>query len=285
MNEQQLRCFKATAEQKSMTKAAAQLSLSVPSVKRSLDSLESDLGHTLLERTNRGIVLTEAGKEFLSFTTQVLSMLSEERKKLEEIDSRQRKIIRVGYDNVFVRDMVFMDACATYLEQHPYIQIQPLESPRFDTERFDLFFGDGYDETLDIKAHFLGWLPITCIMKQSDPRAQLEKVPLSALDLRSTLFPPVQMLKYTEPSLAEALGPSAAYQELRSYTPPASSVILAGKVIVYLGFELQNTQVCQRPLQGFRFRYRCYSYRIEEKPHVSQFVKALQEYYRKRLDG
>lgn len=62
MNEMQLKIFIQAADCKSMTKAAETLFLSPPAVMNQVNSLESDLGVKLFERSPRGIFLTKAGK-------------------------------------------------------------------------------------------------------------------------------------------------------------------------------------------------------------------------------
>ena len=283
MNEQQLRCFKAAAESESMNKAAVLLSTSVTAVKRHIDSLEAELGVPLLFRTNHGLRLTDMGKEFLPFAGKILREIADEKQKLTQIADKQKKVIRIGYDNVQVRDTMFIDACATDLAIHPDVQIVTRETPHFDTELFDLFFGAGYDHNLDIRAHLLVNMPITCILRDTDPRAEKDVIELEDLDLKSTIFPPEQMLAYTEPSLAKCLGSHAQYMNLRQYSTPATTVILGNKVIVYIGYEPQTGRVCQRQLAGFTFRYQCYSYQIENKETVKDFVKYIQKFYREKL--
>ncbi|MEL7538160.1 MAG: LysR family transcriptional regulator [Pseudomonadota bacterium] len=57
--------FLAVAEKKSLSQAAEQLRLSVPTVMRRIDALEAELGVSLVRKTTRGTLLTEAGKTAL----------------------------------------------------------------------------------------------------------------------------------------------------------------------------------------------------------------------------
>ena len=56
-----LRYFLAVAEEGNITKAAARLHVSQPALSTQLAALEEELGHKLLERSARGITLTEKG--------------------------------------------------------------------------------------------------------------------------------------------------------------------------------------------------------------------------------
>jgi LysR family glycine cleavage system transcriptional activator len=60
-----LRAFEAAARHESFTRAAAELSVTQGAVSHQVKALESELGVRLFNRAPRGLVVTEAGKEFL----------------------------------------------------------------------------------------------------------------------------------------------------------------------------------------------------------------------------
>ena len=64
-----------------ISKAAENLYISQPSLTASIKELENELGITIFTRTNRGVVLTADGEEFLGYARQVISQtnLIEER--------------------------------------------------------------------------------------------------------------------------------------------------------------------------------------------------------------
>ena len=57
-----LRYFAAVAELGNVTQAARRLHVAQPALSRQIQDLEEELGVKLLERSTRGIKLTEAGK-------------------------------------------------------------------------------------------------------------------------------------------------------------------------------------------------------------------------------
>jgi len=69
---QQLLYFQKVAETKSMNKASALLYVTQPNLSKQMQNLEKDLKVILFERTNKGIVLTEAGKRLLDYTKAIV---------------------------------------------------------------------------------------------------------------------------------------------------------------------------------------------------------------------
>ncbi len=81
MKLQQLRYAVTIADKKSMNKAAASLFITQPSLSSTIKELEGEIGITIFERSNKGIVITADGEEFLGYARQMLEhyQLIEER--------------------------------------------------------------------------------------------------------------------------------------------------------------------------------------------------------------
>lgn len=67
MNINQLKYVLETAASSSMREASTKLYVSQPALSASIHELEEELGILIFERTNKGISLTDAGREFLSY--------------------------------------------------------------------------------------------------------------------------------------------------------------------------------------------------------------------------
>ena len=83
MTLQQLKYVIAVADTGTLTKAAKQLFISQPSLTNSIHALEKEMNIEIFRRTNKGIVISKEGEEFLGYARQVLeqSQLLEERYK------------------------------------------------------------------------------------------------------------------------------------------------------------------------------------------------------------
>lgn len=67
----QLRYIVKIAEVGNISEAAQKLFISQPSLTNAVHSLEDQMHVTIFNRTNKGVTLTNEGKEFLSYARQV----------------------------------------------------------------------------------------------------------------------------------------------------------------------------------------------------------------------
>ena len=72
----QLRYAITVANSSSMNEAARKLYISQPSLTTSIKDLESEFGIEIFSRTNKGVILTSDGEEFLGYARQVISQTS-----------------------------------------------------------------------------------------------------------------------------------------------------------------------------------------------------------------
>lgn len=72
MTLQQLKYVIEVARSRSISKAAQNLFISQPSLSNALKELEKEMGITIFSRTNKGIIITPEGSEFLGYARQVV---------------------------------------------------------------------------------------------------------------------------------------------------------------------------------------------------------------------
>lgn len=96
MNLTQLTYFIRVAEMGSFSKAAIELDIAQPALSRQVRLLETDLHTTLLQRTGRGVVLTEAGKRLFEHSVGILQLVARAREDLEATRDEPTGRIVVG---------------------------------------------------------------------------------------------------------------------------------------------------------------------------------------------
>ena len=74
MTLQQLKYALTIADCGSMNEAAKQLFISQPSLSETMKELETEIGLDIFLRSNRGIVITPEGEEFLGYARQVTGL-------------------------------------------------------------------------------------------------------------------------------------------------------------------------------------------------------------------
>lgn len=100
MTLQQLRYVTTVAETGTISGAAKELFISQPSLTAAIRELEKELGITIFLRTNRGVVLSREGDEFLGYARQVLmqAQLLEERYGKESSHKQQFSVSSQHYN-------------------------------------------------------------------------------------------------------------------------------------------------------------------------------------------
>ena len=72
MTLQQFRYIVEVSKHNSISKAASALYVTQPSISKAIQEIENDLGITILERTNKGVVFTKEGTELLFYAKMIL---------------------------------------------------------------------------------------------------------------------------------------------------------------------------------------------------------------------
>ena len=91
MTLQQLRYAVSVANNKSMNKAAEEMFITQPNLSSSIKDLEEEIGIEMFLRSNRGVVITPEGEEFLAYARQMIDMYSLIEDKYIEKKSLKKK--------------------------------------------------------------------------------------------------------------------------------------------------------------------------------------------------
>jgi len=120
----QIRYFLSIADTRNITQAAQQLYISQPALSKQIRLLENEIGAKLLQRTPRGVVLTEAGEQFARDCRKILTDLDNAVIRAASIENLQKRTFRIGcFDGAYIDDFM-PDLYQNLREQNPDLQIQ-----------------------------------------------------------------------------------------------------------------------------------------------------------------
>lgn len=93
MNIQYLKAFYVTVKENSISKAAKKLHLTQPGVSMQIQSLERELQVSLLNRSNRGVKLTEAGNIVFEYAGTMLSLKENIERDLKNLMIQKKELL------------------------------------------------------------------------------------------------------------------------------------------------------------------------------------------------
>jgi DNA-binding transcriptional LysR family regulator len=138
-----VRTFVAVAQAGTFTAAAKELNCPASTLSRALTRLEKHLGFLLVQRGPRGLVLTDAGREYLQSCRRALQSLQHGRDVLDLRRSSPSGLLRVACPVTMARDAL-APLLKEFLERYPElrVEIEPYaaswdQEPRDDV---DIFF-------------------------------------------------------------------------------------------------------------------------------------------------
>ena len=123
MTEDQLLAFISAARHRSLSRAAAELNLSQPTISDRLRSLERELGAALVQRQGRGIALTPEGEAFLSYAQRALDVLKQGKETVRATHTGSGGRVSIAV-TVTAGAYLFAPALVAFQRAHPEIEVQ-----------------------------------------------------------------------------------------------------------------------------------------------------------------
>ena len=120
-----LRSFVAVAETGGVTKAAGILNLTQSAVSMQLKRLESSIDMGLFDRTGRGIALSPAGEQLLSYARRILSLNDEVYARLTARQFEGEVVLGVPHDVVYP---AIPQVLQQFARDYPRVRVQLLSS-------------------------------------------------------------------------------------------------------------------------------------------------------------
>ena len=122
----QLRVLKEVAERGSFSAAAEALSYTQPAVSQQIAALEKRAGATLVDRTSRGVRLTDAGRALVEHAEVVLSRLAAAEAELEAMASIRGGRVRLASFPTAGASLL-PPAVALFTERYPEVELSFIE--------------------------------------------------------------------------------------------------------------------------------------------------------------
>lgn len=182
-----LRYFVAVAEEKSFNKAAERLHISQPPLSRQIRQLEEEIGVVLIDRDNRPLKLTEAGKFFYEHAIQILSKSD----KLRAMTIRKGSFdssLSIGFVPSILYGLL-PKIIARFREVHPNIEIRLHELNSWEqtqalTEgKIDVGFGRLLFEDASIRRILLRKESLVAAVPISHDLLKEQRVTINLIDL------------------------------------------------------------------------------------------------------
>jgi len=122
LNLEYLKTFYTTVKENSISKTAKLLHMSQPGVSVQLQALEKELGFQLLVRSNKGVVLTDAGKIVYDYAVSLLSIQKEIERDLDSLKTLVQEMVVSSCTSVGSYAL----PCSIYLFKKKYPNIKVL---------------------------------------------------------------------------------------------------------------------------------------------------------------
>lgn len=176
MNLHHLRVFHAVAEAGGVTAGAARLNLSQPAASRELKELETRLGLPLLDRSSRGLTLTEAGRDLLDYARRIFALEQAAEARLRELAGLEGGQLVLGASNT-IGNHLLPPLLARFAALYPAVEVTLLVSnsedvrARLDEDRLSLGFVEGPAVGDDVNHHTIGHDSIVAVATIGHPLA------------------------------------------------------------------------------------------------------------------
>ena len=120
---QQLRHFVVSAHRGNLSKASKELRIAQPALSQSISKLETSLNAKLLQRSQKGVILTEAGKLFLPKIINILNNLSEAEQSVQSYISEPSGNVKIFLSPKLAK-FISIRLYKKITKKYPKIQLQ-----------------------------------------------------------------------------------------------------------------------------------------------------------------
>ena len=134
MNYNILRYVITVAEERNFTRAAKRLYITQPSLSQTIKNEEERLGVILFDRSSSPLTLTDAGKEYVLWAKQVLSLYENMERRLQDFSTDEVSSLKIGILPEF-SSFILSDPLKLFRERNPNSFVQIVEQSNNDLEK------------------------------------------------------------------------------------------------------------------------------------------------------
>lgn len=117
----QLKIFYITSNLESVSKAANKLCISQPAVSQNIKNLEIEIGFPLFIRTNKGVKLTNEGKEIYNYCKTIFKQVDLLNQTLQDLSTLEAGILNIGASDTICK-YYLIDILKQFEEKYPKIR-------------------------------------------------------------------------------------------------------------------------------------------------------------------
>jgi DNA-binding transcriptional LysR family regulator len=191
-----LRYFVAVAEELNFTRAAEKLHLAQPSLTRQIHNLEDELKVRLLDRTRKGVALTEEGRRFLVDARRLVTLSLESVKAVQRFSRGESGQMNLGYLFKFNFDLL-PATLVTFYQTCPEIAVNLFDMSAaeqlrtLEARKIDLGFVGLQPPAANKNVASLAWEcvahhNVVVVLPAAHPLAKKSKIKMS--DLKALFF-------------------------------------------------------------------------------------------------
>ena len=122
LNFKHLQYFNAVYQYKNFTQAGDSLFVSQPTISAAINTLESELGVKLIERSPKNVIFTYEGEQFILWVRKILSLCQEAETAMHDLSDSAEQHLRLGMSYAFM-DSAAPPVFSDFLDEHPKAQI------------------------------------------------------------------------------------------------------------------------------------------------------------------
>ncbi len=190
-----LRYFLAVAREQSFSVAAERLYLSQPTLSRQLKELEDELGKPLLNRSSKGVTLTEEGMILRARAEEIVALIDKAEQEVRQSGELISGMVHIGSGETYTLKLI-ADTAKHLNAQYPELQYNIYSADGSDViEKLDkglLDFGIVF-MNVDTSKYNVIELPLKdrfgVLMRRDSPLAKKESIALSDLKGQPLIIP------------------------------------------------------------------------------------------------